>query len=128
MRYIYGHPPGGEFATKADALKYLQHQLPFVQHGEYRSSRSHRGVHSIIFSFGGELLAELVICGERDATKEESAYATVYRVTEIRFFRRETRWKETGLPRAQESMEMPDDKYEDLKTRANGFEWIIDHT
>jgi hypothetical protein len=73
MRNIYGHATStepGEFPDKAAALEYLRYRLPFFHSGEYRTTYTH-DVDAIIFSFDGELLAELVVGGIRDATAED---------------------------------------------------------
>ena len=136
LRDIYGHPPSsqpGEFRDRDAALEYLQHTLPFVQGGEYRSSRAHSGLHSIIFSFDGELLAELIVAGDRPAgPSDKQAYAkarTVYLIAEIRIFRDGTKKvADIGLSHGgQDHTDVPDAAYDALKQQAAGFEWIIVH-
>lgn len=132
MRYIFGHKSSsepGEFFTKDDALDFLHHGLPDQQAFRYRSTRSHRNIDSILFSFEGELLAELVIAEvQKPQPDDEAAYSkarTVYLLDEIRYFANDSlRAFDFGIHIIPHGIEVPDEVYDQIIARAGGFSEI----
>ncbi len=132
MRYIFGHGPSThrhEFATPAAAISYLHHELPDQRAFRYRTTYTQRDVDSIIFSFRGLLLAELVVGDvQRPQPDDLAAYAktkTVYLIDEIRHFADQTlRASAFGLINYQFGKVVSDDVYADILTRTGGFSEI----
>lgn len=133
MKFIFGHPPSsrpGFFATKDLAIKYLLEDLPTEESFRYRTTYTRKDVSNVIFSFGGELLGELIISGgtapnEQD-TKAFPELKKVYLVEEIRVFNNRTlRAGDFGLTPNHFGTELKDATYEKIIFSVNGFEKVI---
>jgi len=133
MKYIFGHRPSmdpTEFSTLDRALNYLRNELPNQEAFRYRTTYNLRQVDSIIFSFDGELLAELVVGGETSPTdqdeKDYSKARKVYLIDEVRIFRERTRRAaDFGLTPSQFGTKVPEEAYAQLIEKVGGFEQII---
>lgn len=125
MRYIFGHKPStepGEFVDKPAALDFLHYGLPDGQAFRYRSTRSQRTIESIIFSFGGNLLAELVIAKvqkpQSDDLASYSKARKVYLIDEIRFFTDDSLFvSDFDLTPSQWGIKVPDEIYAQIIAR-----------
>ncbi len=132
MIYIYGHAPSDhreEFKNKAAALRYLREWLPKDNAFRYRTTFN-KNVDIIIFSFGGELLAELVVDQIIPPTKEDAAlYAKVkktYLIQEIRIFKNKTfRTKDFPLKHSRFGTKVPPAVYDQIIEAVDGFETTI---
>lgn len=128
MIYVYGHSSSSdltEFATKDAALAYLRHGLGW-QGFRYRTTRRNHA-NSIIFSFNGELLAELVVSHEEQPTDHDlqdyQKAKKVYVISEVRLFRNTTfRVKDFGLKPSQFGVRVPEDVYAQIIEKVEGFE------
>ncbi len=129
MRYIFGHGPSkdrNEFANQERAIDYLRHELPDQRAFRYRTTYQHRNVDSILFAFGGILLAELIVADiENPSDDDIAAYAktkSVYVIDEIRHFANQTvRAADVGLTNYQFGKVVPDDVYTQIVARTGGF-------
>lgn len=129
MRYIFGHPSStekGEFETKEDALNFLHHGLPDGQAFRYRSTRVHYDMESILFSFEGILLAELVITETQKPQQADlEAYKKakiVYLLDEIRYFADDSLSAYSfGLRVNPFRTKVPDEIYAQIIARTGGF-------
>lgn len=129
MRYIFGHSKSShrdEFATKATAIEYLQQELPNQRAFRYRTTYMQRNVDRILFSFEGELLAELIVAdvqrpSEADLT-EYSKTRTVYLIDEINIFANQSlRPRDFDIRSSQFGTSVPDAVYEKIIASAEGF-------
>ena len=131
MKYIFGHRPSPdrtEFSSNDRALNYLRNTLPNEQSFRYRTTYTQEA-DSIIFSFGGELLAELVVqATEKPSDQDIQEYGKarkVYRISKIRIFRDRTlRAGNFGLKHSQHGTQVPENIYAQIVARA-GIERII---
>ncbi len=129
MRYIFGHGPSNErneFANQERAIDYLRHELPNQREFRYRTTYQHRNVGSILFAFGGILLAELIVADiENPSDDDIAAYAktkSVYVIDEIRHFANTSvRAADVGLTNYQFGKVVPDDVYAQILASAGGF-------
>ncbi len=132
MRYIFGHGRSfqrDEFANKHSAINYLLHELPDERAFRYRTTYAQRDVDAILFSFRGELLAELVVADVQSPQPEDiTAYAktkTVYLIDEIRLFANPTlRAADFGLTNYQYGKVVADAVYEQIIASTGGFSQI----
>src|SRR5258706_12855421 len=92
-RFIFGHSPSAtrnKFKTKDQAVAYLRRGLPQQENFRYGTTYNIHQVDSIIFSFDGELLAELVVANDETPTAQDKRYYSktrnVYLISEIRIF------------------------------------------
>ena len=129
-RYIFGNP---DLETKKNAIEYLRHYLWDKSDWRYRHTINHNEVNSIIFSFNGELLAELVVECTEDPTDEDldkwPKTRKVYIIREIRIFRKKTiRASNVGLTNMQFGKKVSDNQYERIIKKVAGFKAIISST
>lgn len=131
MRYIFGHRSDpDDIETKEDALHYLSKGLPEEERFRYRSTYNVKQLDSIIFSFDGELLGELVVGDVLAPTDEDTQLfnktRAVYLIDEIRLFRVNTfRTSDFDLVHSQYGTKVPDDVYAEILRRVGGFEQVI---
>jgi hypothetical protein len=131
--YIYGHSPSDhpdEFPDKGTALTYFTYYLPGENNFRYHTTYTHTDVKQIIFSFAGELLAELVVDEVISPTKDDMEQydktKKVYLINEIRIFRNQTyRLKDFGLKYAQSGKKITEDEYKQIIETVGGFKQII---
>lgn len=130
MIYIYGHAPSDhpeEFGDKDMALQYLREWLPKDNHFRYRTTYNVSQIDSIIFSFGGELLGELVVDygmpPTNDDRKRYDKAKRVYIIREIRLFNNKSfRIKDFGLTYAQSGLKISEEIYYQIIETVGGFE------
>ena len=131
MKWIFGHSSSddrSEFKTKEQALAYLRNGLP-QQDFRYLTTYARQQVDSIIFSFAGELLAELVVENEERPTPQDKQHyrktKKVYRIREIRIFKNDTRrGSEFGLSRIHYGLQVSDTIYKQIIKNVGGYEKI----
>jgi hypothetical protein len=132
MIYIYGHSPSShpnELDDKEMVLKYLTEWLP--DHFHYRTTYNITQVESIIFSFQGELIAELVVDRvipptAKDLERYDKA-RKVCLIKEIRLFKDKSyRIKDfPTLKQAQHGTKVPEEVYREIIEAVGDFERII---
>lgn len=132
MHYIFSHRSSDrsdEFATKDAALEYLRHELPNQRAFRYRTTYRLRSIDSILFLFGGDFLAELVVAEVQEPTETDHAEYTktrrVYLIDEIRIFANQSlRAEDFDLRGANIPVRVPDEVYQTIVATAGVAETI----
>ena len=129
MRFIFGNTKTA-FETKTDAIEYLRLGLQNENHWRYRHSVARNDAESIIFSYEGELLAELVVEDTVNPTADDlrdwDIAKKVYLIREIRMFRDNTvKAADVGLINIQFGKDVSDGIYNIIINAVGGFGEII---
>lgn len=125
-RHVFGHPA---FESKEDALEYLRTGLRDDNGMRYRHNLCRNEVDSIIFSYEGELLGELVVENAVAPSNEDKENwpptKKVYIIREIRIFRDgPVRAADFGLTGLQFGKRITDSMYTRILKAANGFDVV----
>ena len=129
-RYIFGNP---DLETRNFAIKYLGYYLWNTNDWRYRHTVNHQEVDSIIFSFKGELIAELVVESSEDPNADDidkwPKTRKVFIIKEIRLFRKaRVRASDVGLTNYQFGKNVSDKIYDKIIKKVGGFKAIISST
>lgn len=133
MKYIFGHSPSTDssaFASVEKAPNYLSNVLSDQQTFRYRTTYSLADVESTIFSFDGELLAELVVGKAESPTAQDrteySQTRKVYLIDEIRIFRKTTlKAADLNMTTSQFGTKVSSDVCAQMIDKVGGFEQTI---